>query len=301
MLPYNRLPDSTLQIEGREISCFVSGAQNLDLETVASFGEEWSKFSIFTDAEVSKIGAEYFDIVTDEVLNKSSLALDAGCGTGRWSLYAAKRAGFVEAMDPSRAVLAAAKLTAGTPNIRITQASIDTIPFSDESFDFVFSLGVLHHIPDTFAALRGLVKKVKPGGHVLLYLYYNLDNKGKFFKFLFRLTNSIRANVSKMPGGLKRMVCDVLAVFLYLPLVLLASAVKFLLPGRSTYHKLPLSYYVGKSWNVIRNDALDRFGTPLEQRFSRKQIQEMMENSGLGDVHFSEHAPYWHAIGRKQP
>lgn len=51
---------------------------------------------------------------------------------------------------------------------------------------------------------------------------------------------------------------------------------------------------------ILRNDALDRFGTPLEQRFSRNQIEEMMLKCGLEEIRFSEKAPYWHAIGVKK-
>jgi hypothetical protein len=72
-----------------------------------------------------------------------------------------------------------------------------------------------------------------------------------------------------------------------------------LLFGKKLGSKIPLSYYSNKSLNVIRNDALDRFGTPLEQRFSKKQIIQMMENSGLHDITFSNNEPYWHVVGRK--
>ena len=63
---------------------------------------------------------------------------------------------------------------------------------------------------------------------------------------------------------------------------------------------IPLSYYVGKSMNIIRNDALDRFGTPLEKRFSKETIRQMMNDCGLTDVVFSEKMPYWHALGKKK-
>lgn len=299
MVSYTRAPDSHLQAGGKQIACFTAGTENVDLKTVQSFGEEWEKFSHFSSEEIQAIGHEYFDIVSKAALNSSSVVLDAGCGTGRWTLYAAKHAHFVEAIDPSKAVISAAHLTAGVPNVRVTQSAIDNLPFADASFDFVFSLGVLHHIPDTFAALQVLAKKVKPGGHLLLYLYYSLDNRGSLYKSVFFISNILRSAVSKMNGPLKRLVCDVLAVMLYWPFVTLAKAAKALLPGSGLYKKIPLAYYVDKSWNVIRNDALDRFGTPLEQRFSRMQIQEMMEKAGLRDVVFSENAPYWHTIGRK--
>ena len=65
------------------------------------------------------------------------------------------------------------------------------------------------------------------------------------------------------------------------------------------YRKIPLSYYVGKSLNVIRNDALDRFGTPLEQRFSKEEINQMMLKAGLNQIVFSNNQPFWHAVGKR--
>lgn len=86
-----------------------------------------------------------------------------GCGSGRWSKYLSGKVKFIEAIDPSRSVFSASALTADIPNIRITQAGVDNIPFEDNSFDFVYSLGVLHHIPDTAAAMQACVNKLKPG------------------------------------------------------------------------------------------------------------------------------------------
>ena len=69
--------------------------------------------------------------------------------------------------------------------------------------------------------------------------------------------------------------------------------------GEKLSNKIPLSYYSNKSFNVIRNDSLDRFGTPLEQRFSKKQIEKMMQKAGLYDIKFSNNQPYWHVMGQK--
>jgi hypothetical protein len=69
--------------------------------------------------------------------------------------------------------------------------------------------------------------------------------------------------------------------------------------GEKWGNKIPLSYYSNKSFNVIRNDSLDRFGTPLEQRFSKKQIEKMMQKAGLHDIKFSNNQPYWHVMGQK--
>src|SRR5487761_2336366 len=104
---------------GVEISVFEIGDENIDQITVDSFGEEWSKFHSFTESEIQHAGDQYFDLVTSQMLNRDSLVLDMGCGTGRWTKYVAGKAGFVEAIDPSKAVLSAAYLLKDLPNVRI--------------------------------------------------------------------------------------------------------------------------------------------------------------------------------------
>lgn len=298
MINYNKTADAFLTVDKKKIAVFHSEDQdNIDEKTVDSFGEEWSKFADFDEEEIKKIGDEYFDIVPDSTFGKDKTALDVGCGSGRWTLYIADKFGSIESIDPSDAVKVASKATEKYDHIRISKAGVDQIPFEDNSFDFVFSLGVLHHIPDTSEALKKAVAKLKPGGSFLLYLYYSLDNRGFLYKTLFRFSNIFRWTISKMPTAIKKLVCDLIALLVYAPFVGLAYLLKSF--GISIWKKIPLSYYVGKSYFVIRNDALDRFGTPLEQRFSKLQIEEMMESAGLTDVQFSNHPPYWHAIGKK--
>jgi len=300
MLPYSSSPLNEIEFNGKKIASFVSDLdENLDRETVDSFGEEWEKFGKFSAKEIKNAGDQYFDIVTDEICNSETIALDMGCGTGRWSAYLSPRVKFIEAIDPSKAVYSAELLTQEQENVRITQAGVDSIPFEDESFDFAMGIGVYHHIPDTKKAITDTLSKVKKGGHFLTYLYYNLDGRGGFYLFLFAIVNGIRKLVSSMPKGLKKFTCDLIAIFIYMPLVLWARFFKMLSPNGSFWKKIPLSYYADKSWNIIRNDALDRFGTPLEQRFSKAEIIEMLESCGLENIVVSTGMPYWHAVGRK--
>ena len=299
MVPYNQDNDHIIELEGIKIASFLKKTEtNLDERTVNSFGEEWNKFSGFDEKDLKVTGDQYFDIVGDSVLNKEVEALDVGCGSGRWSRYLSSRVKSIEAIDPSNAILSAAKFNADIENIRWTQASADNIPFDDDSFDFVFSLGVLHHIPDTQQALNDAVKKLKGGGYFLLYLYYALENRSGFYRGLFWISNLFRRFIAMLPGGLKRLVCDIIALIIYLPLVSISRFVKFIFKGE-LYKKIPLSYYSDKSFYIMRNDSLDRFGTPLEKRFTKTEIKNMMEQSGLGEIVFSDHEPYWHALGKK--
>lgn len=295
---YNKEPLEIVKAKNRSISVFSTDGENIDADVVNAFGEEWIKFQHYSDEDIHSLAIMYFDILTDGIINKSTYALDIGCGTGRWTKYLSNRIGFIEAIDPSHAVLAADHLLAGVENVRITKAAVETIPFDDETFDFAMSIGVLHHIPDTQQAMTDCVKKVRKGGHFYCYLYYNFDNKGFIFKTLFYISDLFRKVVSRMPAGLKRFSCDLMAVFFYMPFVLTARF--FNLVGlKKLAKKIPLSDYANKSFFIIRNDTLDRFGTKLEQRFSKKQVEELMRNSGLTDITISPASPYYHAVGKK--
>ena len=300
MLAYQSSPVQKLVTADAEINSFIlPDEKNLDKKTVDSFGDEWSSFHSFDDAEIEKLGDEYFDIVKENQLNKNSLVLDVGCGSGRWSKYVASKAKFVEAVDPSNAVYVASKLTSNLSNVRVTQAGVSNIPFANDSFDFVFSLGVLHHIPNTQQAMQSCVEKLKSGGYFLVYLYYRFDNKSVLFKLLFAFSNVFRLVISKMPHGLKKIVCNLIAAVVYFPLAKISSLVKNIF-GEKMQQKIPLFYYANKSFYIMQNDALDRFGTPLEQRFTKKEIEKMMIDCGLTEIVFSAQTPYWHAIGKKK-
>lgn len=298
MIPYNKQPLHTIKIADVEVASFVSGNNlNADKKTIDSFGAEWNRFASFSPEELKSAGDSYFDIVTKEMLNENSVALDIGCGTGRWSKYISSRVKFVEAVDPGDSVFAAVPFTQAAGNVRVTQAGYGNLPFAHESFDFVFSLGVVHHLPDTQAAIKEASALVKKGGWLLLYIYYSFDNRGGFFKFLFALSDFFRRIISKFPKGLKFFVCELIAIFIYLPFVMLAKFLRLF--GGNLWRKIPLSYYASQPWKVIRNDSLDRFGTPLEKRFSKKEIETMLVNCGLSEIRFSENDPYWHVVARK--
>lgn len=295
---FSRVPDKIIQTKNREINIFKINGKNIDSRVVDEFGKEWLKFSKQSDGLVKKVAEEYFDILNENIINGQTYALDIGCGTGRWTKYLAPKVGFIEAVDPSNAIFAADQLLGEIKNVRLSQASIETLPFKDQTFDFVMSIGVLHHIPDTGKALNDCVKKVKKGGYFYVYLYYNLDRRGVVYKIIFRISDLIRKVVSRLPGKLKHFVSDVLAIIFYLPFVSLGRFLNFLGFQRLA-NKMPLHSYQNRSFFIIRNDALDRFGTRLEQRFSAKEIKEMMEDAGLTDIIISNGSPYYHAVGKK--
>jgi ubiquinone/menaquinone biosynthesis C-methylase UbiE len=294
-----RLPDSIIKTKNREINIFNIDGKNIDKKVVDEFGEEWLKFYEHDDDLVKKGGEEYFDILNEKIINSNTYLLDVGCGTGRWTKYLAPKVDFIEAVDPSNAIFAADKLLGKIENVRLSKASIETLPFSDETFDFVMSIGVLHHVPNTEKALHDCVKKVKKGGYFFVYLYYKLDRRGPFYQSLFKVSNLVRKGVSRLPGKIKHFVCDLFAIIFYMPFILIGRLFNFL--GFTEIAKrMPLHGYQNRSFFMIRNDALDRFGTRLEQRFSAKEIIQMMQDAGLEDIVISNGIPFYHAVGKKK-
>src|SRR4051812_11683109 len=125
VVPYNKPPVDIVKAKNKPISIFSTDGDNIDAEVVNAFGEEWLKFQHYSDEDIRSLAIMYFDILTDDIINKNTYALDIGCGTGRWTKYLSDRMGFVEAIDPSNAVLAADHLLAGVENVRITKASVE--------------------------------------------------------------------------------------------------------------------------------------------------------------------------------
>ncbi|MEM9340459.1 MAG: class I SAM-dependent methyltransferase, partial [Bacteroidota bacterium] len=154
MVSYKDTPSSEIKTKLGIIPSFIKidkSDQNIDWKTVDSFSSEWEKFDSFSEDEIAQIGNDYFDILPEEKL-QNSIVLDMGCGSGRWSKYLVDKVKFIEAVDPSNSVISAQNMLIDHKNTRITQASVENLPFEEKSFDMVISLGVLHHIPDTKTA-----------------------------------------------------------------------------------------------------------------------------------------------------
>jgi SAM-dependent methyltransferase len=278
----------------------MSSTHNVDAKVAAGFGDEWTRFdqSELSDDEKRHIFDEYFHLFPFEELDERSVGADFGCGSGRWASLVAPRVGKLICVDASAAALEVSRRNlANLPNVEFVESSIDVAPLAEGSLDFGYSLGVLHHMPDTAAGLASCVKRLKPGAPFLVYLYYSFDNKPLAYRWLWRASELIRFVVSRSPYTLRYWLSQFFAVLAYWPLARLA---KLLEKRGLQVANLPLAYYRDKPFYVMRTDALDRFGTRLEQRFSRVEILEMMQAAGLQEVRFSERTPFWCALGFKR-
>lgn len=252
---------------------------NIDPHTVRGFGKEWTTFNRISDQ--NDIFQDYFRIFPWNLVNKSSVGLDFGCGTGRWAARVAPHVRSLLVVDASPEALNVA-----WENLR-SHANVSYASQLEGSFDFGYSLGVLHHVPDTQEALNDIADHLKPGAPFLVYLYYSFDNRPRWYRALWKLTDIARLVISRLPHPLRLGITFLLAALVYWPLSRVSA------PG------WPLSYYSDKSFYIMRNDAYDRFSTRLEKRFSRDQIETMLRRAGFINIRFSPLRPYWCAVGIK--
>jgi len=209
----------------------------------------------------------------------------------------APRVGKLHLIDASEEALAVARRNLqGADNCEFHLASVEEIPLPDNSCDFGYSLGVLHHIPDTQGGLRACVAKLKSGAPFLLYLYYRFDNRPVWFRAIWQTSELARSVVARLPHTLRYAVSQILAAIIYFPLARTAKVSEKL--GMNV-ENFPLSQYRHNSFYVMRNDSLDRFGTQLEKRFTKAEIREMMEQAGLENITFSK-TSFWTAVGFKK-
>ncbi len=273
---------------------------NMDPRTVAGFGDEWARFdqSVLAQAELENLFALYFKVFPWEALPPNPVGFDLGCGSGRWAKCVAPRVAKLHCIDASGAALAVARRNLHAyDNCEFHLASVSSIPVPDGSMDFGYSIGVLHHVPDTFDGIRACVAKLRAGAPFLLYIYYAFDNRPRWFRLLWRLSDVVRRFVSRLPYSWKYVLSSLFAVVIYLPLARFAALLERL--GFSVA-LVPLSAYRHRSLYTLRTDALDRFGTRLEQRFTAAQIGDMMQRAGLERITFSPSVPYWCAVGYRK-
>ena len=273
--------------------------RNIDPATVKSFGDEWSRFNqaAIQGTEAREIFNDYFAIFPWEELPEDSSGFDMGCGSGRWAKLVAPRVGHLHCIDPSSALDVARKALSSHENTSFHRASVDDHALPDNSQDFGYSLGVLHHVPDTMEALRSCASMLKPGAPFLVYLYYAFDNRSKAFRLVWQGSDLLRRVIHRLPPGLKHLVTDMIAFLVYWPLAKLSLGAEHL--GLDVTN-IPLSYYRRHSFYTMRTDSRDRFGTPLERRFTRVEIASMLKAAGFRDIRFSDHPPFWCALGFKQ-
>ena len=245
--------------------------------TQESFGYEWTHFNDWRPSGETNFN-DYFQSLDLESL-RTAVVLDGGCGMGRHALQIAPFAQRVVAIDFSRAIDQAAANTAGAGNVDCVQADLLALPFAEASFDFIYSLGVLHHLDRTEQALAGLVRTLKPGGRIRIYLYWKRHGwKGR----LLDAVTVARRVTTRMPFPVLRACCRVLSYGLFGGVVLPYRALST--AGVRRNEEWPLFVYSKYPFTVLYNDQFDRFSAPIEKRYDPDDVRALLERAGLVNI-----------------
>ena len=269
---------------------------NLDTNVVEGFGDEWTRFDqrSVTPEELRREFEHYFSIFPWDALPANAIGFDMGCGSGRWAKFVAPRVGKLHCIDASEAAIKVARQTlTALPNCEFHVNSVDAMAIPDSSMDFGYCIGVFHSLPDPAGGIKACVAKLKPNAPFLLYTYYALENRPAWFRAIWQASDLVRRTISRTPHGLRHALTSAIAVGVYWPLARLSLLLEK--AGQDVQH-MPLSGYRNRSLYLMRNDALDRFGTRVEHRFTADQIREMMTQAGLDRIRFSE-TGFWLAVG----
>jgi len=253
-----------------------------------TFSAEWKKYSAILPEHWSEFKA-YFDLVDLESL-KNSRVCDLGCGIGRWSHFLKDKCKELVLVDFSESIFLARENLREADNAIFLMADINGLPLKEKFADFLFCLGVLHHLPVN--ALHEVRRLKKYSSTILVYLYYSLDNRPFHFRILLSLITFIRLSVSRNRNEFFRSAFTYfVASFIYFPLIKLGEIFSFF----KISHFIPIyDGYRNKSLLRIRQDVYDRFFTRIEQRFSRKDIMGLSDT--FADIKISEYWPYWHFL-----
>jgi SAM-dependent methyltransferase len=267
-------------------------------KTATAFGWQWQQFTELYDQYEAQF-LDWIEPIQPEFF-RDKIVLDAGCGNGRHAYYAARYgAREIVAMDLSAAVETAHANLGKLPNAHVIQGDIYNPPFKRSGatgpFDFIYSIGVLHHLPDPEAGFKSLVRFLKPGGAIFAWVY-GKENNGVVHGFI----NPLRKTVtSRMPPSLLP------AVAWPMTLVFHGAVKGVYRPLRRTpvFKVLPLNEYLYSlsTFNFRRNYNIvyDHLVAPVAFYLRREEFEDWFRRTELTDVTISwRNRNSWRGFGR---
>jgi SAM-dependent methyltransferase len=249
----------------------------VSIRTQASFGYEWTHFSDWRPS--GEVNCQDYFTGFDLSSLGTATVLDAGCGMGRHARFIAPHALHLVAVDFSVAIHEAAHNVREFQNVSLLRADLRNLPLQDASFDFIYSLGVLHHIADTQGTIASLVAKLRPAGRLRVYVYWA---RGGWIGQLLRVVTFARRVTTKLPFGVLRFVCWILSVTLTATVIWPYRVAHRL--GADRVSSWPLFVYTKYPFRVLYNDQFDRFSAPIEKRYTAAGACDLLESAGLVDV-----------------
>lgn len=268
-----------------------------EVKTGSSFGYKWKIFPEFEKIKFSEFES-YIGNHLDKEFFKDKIILDAGCGMGNFSSVAASfGAKDVIGVDLSTSVEAANRYTNEYKNLHFIQADINELPFKND-FDFIFSIGVLHHLPDCNSGFLGLVNKhLKTDGSIFVWFY------GKEGNWIFRtFFDPIRENItSRLPEKLNAFLSGIITIPVFLAMKLIYVPLNKIMKGSFLPMNEYVMYFTKFGYRRIWENIMDKMIPPYHHYYSEQDMHELLENkAGLKDVEISfRNGNSWRGLGKK--
>jgi SAM-dependent methyltransferase len=262
-----------------------------------NFGMQWNYFAK-TQLDSNSghpISAERFWKATSwsPVDMKDKWVLDVGCGSGRFAEIALSTGAHVVALDYSSAVDACWENLKAHPRLYVVQGDIYALPFIKESFDYVYSLGVLQHTPDVAKAFAALPPMVVKGGRLCADYYWKRFRTMLHAKYMFRPATK-RMDPSTLFELLQRWVPTLLTISMALGRIpLIGKGIKRIVPVADYTGRHPLSGDQLKDWALL--DTFDMLAPIYDNPQTVATVRDWFEKAGLEQV---ETGHWGHLVGR---
>ncbi len=244
--------------------------------TISAYSLQWNKFRILRPEEDRATFRNRTGLAPEELAG--SVVLDAGCGMGRYLRVAAEGGAKVVGLDLSKAVVAARDLTAEFPGVGIVQGDLLRLPFAAGSFDHIYSLGVLDHTPDPRRAFLGLVRLLKPGGRIVVWLY------PKERPALEAIMNAHRAVSTRLPLSVLMALSRLTAPIGGIKRRLILSKNRLVARLGVALNLLTIGVSMHPDPEVRVCDTLDWYAPKYLSRHTREEVAGWFVEAGLIDV-----------------
>jgi SAM-dependent methyltransferase len=242
--------------------------------TKTAYSLQWNRFRIIRADEDRATFGNRTRLSSEDLAGK--IVLDAGCGMGRYLRVAAEGAPRqLIGMDLSRAVEAARELTAGLPGVSLLRGDLLRLPFPAESFDIIYSLGVIDHTPDPRAACLGLARLLKPGGRLIVWVYERER------PLVERIMNFQRAVSTRLPVSVLEFICRLTAPIGALKRRLFASRFWIVQRMGVALHLLTIGVSMHPDSEVRVCDTLDWYAPRYLSRHSFEEVSGWFAEAGL--------------------
>src|SRR5215469_657829 len=247
-----------------------------------SFGYQWQTFDKTQLDHAGRYKSEP-DFIHKTGLRpeelKGKLVLDVGCGMGRFAEVATRWGAQVVGIDLSAAAEVAARNLRNREFVAF-QADVFRLPFAPATFDYIYSIGVLHHTPDCERAVKALPQYLKPGGQLAVWLYSGYNKWYRFSDIYRKFTT--RLSTRSLHGMLRVAV----------PVINTVDGAIRVVPliGRPisgiVRHVLPVNRNPQRSWRVL--DTFDWYSPKYQSKHTYEQVFRWFESCGLEDLHVGE-------------